>query len=138
MEDGASHPLLHGLYDWSETAVSEGVCDREFTRYIEEGVMESPLNIETGNIPGKIRMTTLTSERFKVVSPTGELVSWYEVEVEGRKQEMVEEREDGAFKAEEVEVVGTHGGTGKAMKASPSFWHSAEDRVGLERGSTVR
>ena len=83
-------------------------------------------------------MTTLTSERFKVVSSTGELVSWYEVEVEGRKQEMTEEREDGAFKEAEVEVVGTHGGTGKAMKASPSFWDSAEDRAGLERGSTVR
>ena len=64
MEDGASHPLLHGLYDWSKVAQKAGVCDGEFTRYVEKETMELPLNIQKGNTKGTIKMTTMTSERI--------------------------------------------------------------------------
>ena len=64
MEDSASHPLLHGLYDWSKAAQKAGVCDGEFTRYVEEETMELPLNIQKGNKRGVIKMTTMTSERI--------------------------------------------------------------------------
>ncbi len=66
MEDSASHPLLHGLYVWSKAAEEAGVCDGEFTRYVEQQIMKLPLNIQTGNFIKGIKMTTLTSERIQV------------------------------------------------------------------------
>ena len=40
------------------------MCDGEFTRYVEEEIMELPLNIQKENKRGVIKMTTMTSERI--------------------------------------------------------------------------
>ena len=66
-----------------------------------------------------------------------EPAGWYAVEIRGKKSEAVEKREGVAPDEAETRAVGTHGGTGIAARASWSFWHSVEARLGLEIGSTV-
>ena len=71
------------------------------------------------------------------MSSSSESAGWYEMEIRGKKPEAVEKREGAASDEVETRAVGTHGGAGVAVRASCSFWHSVEVRLGLERGSTV-